>query len=358
MNVAVLTFALGLAAAPGPEDPAPLRTMVVGLEAHGDSGPLAVGALSALVVGAYAADRSRVVYGPSDLQRIFEWSGEAQLLGCVDAQCLGDITRVLRADRLVYGTLTLLESGVLIVLRELDAHSLTALAVRERTFPRDAESLVEGLQRLAIEVRDAASDVVNHPSLRGELRISTEPPGARVSVDGVEFGLTPVTLPDAAAGARRVMLTRGEQTRAVEVTAPVYARKATQVRVRFGTPTPPSVDALSAHRLQSIGAWSIAVAQLACAGGVLSFVGAAALAMADTLVDPAVPNGPIYVTLGTVMVGLGVPALVMLGLGAHAVWSQSPPPAPSPAIHVVTVTPPLDEGAAQSFEIQELDVAD
>jgi hypothetical protein len=77
-------------------------------------------------------------------------------------------------------------------------------------------------RRFEVEIRpgEQATQTFDWSTIRavGSLAVVTDPPGARVSVDGKSFGVTPVTIPDLPAGRRRVVLEGASGTVRREVT--------------------------------------------------------------------------------------------------------------------------------------------
>jgi hypothetical protein len=88
----------------------------------------------------------------------------------------------------------------------------------------------------------------------GRLRVRSRPVGARVAVDGKDYGVTPATVPDLARGAHRVRITRdGFATleRRVVISSARPAQSMTVTLVRAGAATPArsaAVDAPAASR--------------------------------------------------------------------------------------------------------------
>jgi hypothetical protein len=81
-------------------------------------------------------------------------------------------------------------------------------------------------RRLALKVEAGARltenvDLPNPPRKAGQLEVTSDPQGARVTLDGNPAGVTPLSLPNVAAGRHVVVVTQGETAvnRSVEVSS-------------------------------------------------------------------------------------------------------------------------------------------
>jgi transcriptional regulator with XRE-family HTH domain len=83
----------------------------------------------------------------------------------------------------------------------------------------------------------APSDAANAADLDGELVVTTAPPGARVTVDGIGWGVTPITIRHLPLGTKRVRVTK-DGYRAAERVVPLDADHAT-IRLRVPLQTVP-----------------------------------------------------------------------------------------------------------------------
>lgn len=112
-----------------------------------------------------------------------------QLLGCSDDQgCLSDAAAALDADRLLSGSLTILERTSLLTVRLIDAR-------KGRTLTRSTTTLLDATEKELVDAaRRLAHEAVTGQKLdtSGLLRISVDRPSASVTLDGKEIGKTPL----------------------------------------------------------------------------------------------------------------------------------------------------------------------
>ena len=111
-----------------------------------------------------------------------------------------------------------------------DASALPAIAEVPAQSPAPASAVPT-----AGSVVDPGAPLVSVP--QSELVITSDPPGARVTVDGVGWGETPVTVRHLASGAKRIRVTMGGYQSEERVVPVANARQSTlHVSLRSTTP--------------------------------------------------------------------------------------------------------------------------
>jgi hypothetical protein len=147
-----------------------------------------------------------------------------QLLGCSDDRCLSETSRALDSDRLLSGSLTILERTSLLTVRLIDTKQGRTLARASASLLDATEKeLVDGARRLAFEVITG-----KRLDTSGVLRVQVDRAGAVVTLDGKEIGQTPIT------GSLRVL----EGPHTVVVQKDGYVRWSTTVSVPAGGEIP------------------------------------------------------------------------------------------------------------------------
>ncbi|HZZ84173.1 MAG TPA: PEGA domain-containing protein [Anaeromyxobacteraceae bacterium] len=136
-----------------------------------------------------AAERSVEVMGPDRIERQLGRERAAELFACgANAHCLSALSALLGVDQVLGGDLAQGDTSydVRLVLVQVKDEQVLAKAARE---------LPIGSHRLPQEVAAAARRLLRgDASATGELRVLTDQPGARVTVDGAPAGRTPLTL--------------------------------------------------------------------------------------------------------------------------------------------------------------------
>lgn len=139
--------------------------------------------------GALASELARSgayrVMTPRDVRTLVETEELAQLLGCLEARCVANLSRTLGADFIVSGQVGLVGETRVMTLAFLEAESGAALSRVTRSLPSDDVMLA--LERAADELLARARGEV-----LAELAVVSEPAGAAVFVDGRAFGTTPL----------------------------------------------------------------------------------------------------------------------------------------------------------------------
>lgn len=186
------------------------------------------------------------------------------LLGCSDDQgCLSDLAGALDAERLISGSLTILERTALVTVRLIDAK-------KGRTLARASTSLLDATEKELVDAaRRLAFEVVTGKRLdtSGVLRIQVDRPGAAVTLDGKEIGRSPLT------AAPRVL----EGPHSIVVQKEGYVRWSTTVAVPPGGEVPVQVELVPIRLLgeaarSRLWAWaygSTGVAVVGLAGGLV-----------------------------------------------------------------------------------------
>jgi hypothetical protein len=185
------TPAGGRAAAPDAvEAAAPLpRLLVLDLAVQG-SAPKELGRALGDVA---AAEASRVggsaVLSQGDVAAQLGVEKSRQMLGCAeDESCMLEIAGALSAERLLAGSVTLVEGTYLLSMKLVDARKARSLARAADTLkaPTQAE-LADGVRRLAHEVLTGRK-----LDTTGVVRIEVDEAGAAVALDGRSLGLSPI----------------------------------------------------------------------------------------------------------------------------------------------------------------------
>lgn len=226
-------LALSLAAAAVAQEPAAspapgatqLRILVLDLSVQG-SAPRELGRALADVA---AAEASRVggfaVLSQGDVIAQLGVEKSKQMLGCSeDESCMLEIAGALSAERLLTGSVTLVDGTYLLSVKQVDARKARSIARAGDTLkaPTQAE-LVDGVRRLAHEVLTGRK-----LDTTGVVRIEVDQAGADVVLDGRSLGLSPVE------GGQRVL----EGTHRIVVTKGGFVTWETTVTVSAGVTVP------------------------------------------------------------------------------------------------------------------------
>ncbi len=147
-----------------------------------------------------------------------------QLLGCSDDRCMSETSRSLDAERLLSGSLTILERTALLTVRLIDTRE-------GRTMARASASLLDATEKELVDAaRRLSFEVITGKRLdtSGVIRIQVDRPGAVVTLDGKEIGRTPLP------GSQRVL----EGPHTVMVQKDGFVRWSTTVSVTAGGEIP------------------------------------------------------------------------------------------------------------------------
>ena len=186
-----------------------------------------------------------------------------QMLGCSEDQgCMVELAGALNAERLLSGAVTVIEHTTLITVRLLDVR-------KSRTLNRAAATLLDATEA---ELMDAARRLA-HEAVTGRkldttatIRVAVDRPGAQVSLDGKDLGLSPVP-------AQRVL----EGPHQVVVQRKGFVRWSSTVSVAAGAEVPVQVQLVSVQlltegarsRLWTWGWMATGVAVAATGSGIL-----------------------------------------------------------------------------------------
>jgi hypothetical protein len=252
------------AATPAPPSPAPRpakpthRLAVLDFALAGSAHPDLARVLSdAAAAGAAAAAPDHQVLSQGEVVALLGLERTRQLLGCADDQgCMADLAGALDSDRLLAGSLTILERTSLLSGRLLDVK-------RSRTLARASATLLDATEA---ELVDAARRLA-HEALTGKrldtsgvVRLTVDRPGATVTLDGKAAGQTPLQ------GTIRVL----EGPHAITVQKPGYVRWSTTVSVAAGQTVPVEVDLIPIQLLgeqarSRLWSWGWVATGVACA---------------------------------------------------------------------------------------------
>jgi hypothetical protein len=212
--------------------------------------------------GAEGADYQIITQG--EVAAILGLDRMRTLLGCSDDQgCLSDVAGALDAERLLSGSLTILERTSLVTVRLIDAR-------KGRTMVRVSASLLDATEKELVDAaRRLAFEAVTGKRLdtSGVLRIQVDQPGAVVTLDGKELGRAPLE------SAPRVL----EGPHAIVVQKDGYVRWSTTVAVSPGGEVPVKVELVPIRLLgeaarSRLWAWaygSTGVAAVGLVGGLV-----------------------------------------------------------------------------------------
>jgi len=158
-------------------------------------------------------------------------AGSKKLSGCTaDPTCLAPIARALRTSRIIAGNVGGLGNNYVVNLKLVD-HDGKELRRVTATLHGAPDELID-------EIRVAAFRLVAPEKMTGNIAVLTDVPGAMVTLDGREVGITPLVGPlgQVLEGTHKVKVTRdGFST--FEEDVPVRFEKTSQVVVRQSATT-------------------------------------------------------------------------------------------------------------------------
>ena len=207
-------------------------------------------------------DRSVQVLSQGEIVALLGLERTRQMLGCTEDQgCVLELGSALDSDRLLSGSLTLLDRTALVTVRLIDAR-------KARTLSRTSATLVDATEAELVEsARRLAHEALTGKKLdtTGLVRIAVSVKGADVSLDGKSLGPSPV------AASQRVL----EGPHAVVVQKAGYVRWSGSVSVAPGAEVPVQADLVpiqivSERARSRLWAWawtSTGVALVGTAGG-------------------------------------------------------------------------------------------
>ena len=276
--VALLLPAAALAqapAAPRAAAAAAPRVAVLDFALAGSAHPDLARVLGDAAARGAAADPSVQVMSQGEIVALLGLERTRQMLGCSEDQgCLQELGSALDSDRLVSGSLTLLDRTALLTVRLIDARKARTLARTTATLVDATEpELVDAARRLAHEALTG-----KRMDTSGTIRLRVNVAGAAVTLDGKGLGASPL------AGAQRVL----EGPHAVVIQKPGYVRWSSTVSVTPGAEVPVEADLvpiqLISERARSrLWAWAFTASgvAVASAAGGLTFGKLAEDAYAD-----------------------------------------------------------------------------
>jgi hypothetical protein len=209
------------AATPAPAKPAAHRAVVTDFQLAGAAHADLARVLSDAAAKGAGGSPELSVISQGEILALLGLDRTRQMLGCTDEQgCGGEIAGALDADRLIAGSLTLLERTALLTVRFIDAK-------KGRTLSRTTATLLEPTQAELVDAtRRLAHEAVTGQKLdtTGTIRINVSRTGADVTLDGRSLGDSPVS------GVQRVL----EGPHSVTVQKPGYIRWSTTLAVAAG----------------------------------------------------------------------------------------------------------------------------
>jgi hypothetical protein len=172
-------------AAPVPRA-APERLLVLELIDKG-AGPGAVGALSQAIAGQALASFQGAVVTPQQIRSTLEAGALQALAGCDTDKCMVDLGETVEADRVLGGNVARVADDLIVTLVLVEPRSGARLGELQRKVP-DYQDLS------FYAARNMAGELLTGSKLDDKVpvRLSSEPPGAVVFLDGEKVGLTPV----------------------------------------------------------------------------------------------------------------------------------------------------------------------
>jgi len=258
-----------------------VRTVVVGLEGRRNVDEGLALAMSDVVHGETISDRTRLVFGRTDLQRVLEFESERQALGCQDDSCLAELASAMDADRIITGSIDKVGSSYFVVIAEIDAKKVEPLGRVQRTLPLDEDKLIIGIQEMTRELLknhasrapkpapapakpvaatttttttapppDADPATSDEPASDapasagfGSVEITSSPEGLEIVRDGAVVGRTPFTLVDVTPGTIPLAI-RLEEGAALHYDVEVVADEVTSLDVAASTldPSPTALE--------------------------------------------------------------------------------------------------------------------
>jgi hypothetical protein len=284
----VLTGVLLLCAASSAFASEQLRTVVVGLEGRRNVDEGLALAMSDVVHGETLSDKTRVVFGRTDLQRVLEFESEKQALGCQADSCLAELASAMDADRIITGSIDKVGSSYFVVIAEIDAKKVEPVGRVQRTLPLDEDKLIIGIQEMTRELlrsgaarprvaatKPAASTATAAPVVAetvkdvdastaaeadedpstGSIEITSDPEGLEVFRDGILVGTTPFRFDDLAPGTIAIAVGFEKGTPPLPVDVTVVAGETTAVEAAQSTSDPSPLDMAAYESASSTNTW-------------------------------------------------------------------------------------------------------
>lgn len=209
--------------------PMPHRLAALDFALAGSAHPDLARVLADAAAAGAAAAGGHQVLSQGEIAAMLGLERTRQMLGCTEDQgCQADLAGALDSDRLLAGSLTILDRTSLLTVRLIDVKRSRTLARTTATLLDASEQeLVDGARRLAHEAITG-----KRLDTSGVLRIAVDRPGATITLDGKALGSSPLT------AAPRVP----EGPHAITVQKAGHVRWSSTVVVAAGQTVPVEVD--------------------------------------------------------------------------------------------------------------------
>jgi len=328
------------------------RLAVLDFSLAGSAHPDLARVLADAAAAGAAAEADHQVLSQGEIVALLGLERTRQMIGCTDdSGCMAELAGALDSDRLLSGSLTILERTSLVTVRLIEVKKTRTLARVTATLLDATEpELVDAARRLGHEALTGRK-----LDTSGVLRVAVDRRGATVTLDGKALGESPLE------ESPRVL----EGPHTIIVQKPGYVRWSTTVQVAAGQTVPVEVDLVpiqllgeaARSRLWTWGWVSSGVA--AAAGASAIWFGAQSRASHDDYVKAttrtqAVDLGSQTRNQATVAnVSWGVAGVAAAGAGyllysamVEDARAARPPDAPPPAPpRAAAVALPIDGGA-------------
>ncbi len=216
---------------PVPRKPAKVahRLAVLDFSLAGSAHPDLARVLSDAAAAGAAAEQDHQVLSQGEIVALLGLERTRQMIGCTeDSGCMAELAGALDSDRLLSGSLTILERTSLVTVRLIEVK-------KSRTLARVTATLLDATEA---ELVDAARRL-GHEALTGKkldttgtLRVAVDRPGATVTLDGKALGESPLK--------EHPRVLEGPHTITVQKAG--YVRWSTTVQVAAGGTVPVEVD--------------------------------------------------------------------------------------------------------------------
>jgi len=339
---------------PVPRKPARVahRLAVLDFSLAGSAHPDLARVLADAAAAGAAAEADHQVLSQGEIVALLGLERTRQMIGCTDdSGCMAELAGALDSDRLLSGSLTILERTSLVTVRLIEVKKTRTLARVTATLLDATEpELVDAARRLGHEALTGRK-----LDTTGVLRVAVDRRGATVTLDGKALGESPLK------ESPRVL----EGPHTIIVQKPGYVRWSTTVQVAAGQTVPVEADLVPIQLLgeaarSRLWTWGWVSSGVAAAAGVSAiWFGAQSRASHDDYVKAttrtqAIDLGSQTRNQATVAnVSWGVAGVAAAGAGyllysamVEDARAARPPDAPSPAApRAAAVALPLDGGA-------------
>jgi hypothetical protein len=339
---------------PVPRKPARVahRLAVLDFSLAGSAHPDLARVLADAAAAGAAAEPDHQVLAQGEIVALLGLERTRQMIGCTDdSGCMAELAGALDSDRLLSGSLTILERTSLITVRLIEVKKSRTLARVTATLLDATEpELVDAARRLAHEALTGKK-----LDTTGVLRVAVDRPGATVTLDGRALGESPLK------ESPRVL----EGPHTITVQKAGYVRWSTTVQVAAGQTVPVEVDLVPIQLLgeaarSRLWTWGWVSTGVAAAAGVSAvWFGAQSRASHDDYVKATTRSQAVDLASQTrnqatvANVSWGVAGVAAVGAGyllysamVEDARAARPPDAPPPAApHAAAVALPLEGGA-------------